>query len=128
MKDWFCYRIVRPFRHVLQKIRYGISYKDCWWLPGWLAKREIKALKMFVNMNRCGIPAWLIDEDERKDTKLGGIHIKDYELIWDAIIWKIIDGLEMILEDGFKIHTKENVEYIRECLELFAESYQSLWD
>lgn len=123
MRHWFKFRIKRPLYHLYQKIRYGVSHRDCWDLYTFFAKKIAPGLQMFVDMNRLGMPAFWDCDGSNHDVLL-----EEYEPVWDAILYKILDGFErMARDDGWEDLAGE-YEYRDECLDLFREFFQALWD
>ena len=103
-------RLMRPVYYVYQRLRYGFSDKDCWNMDMTLAKIITKALRAFEGYPRSGHPVLY------NNVKSG-----NSSLVWEAIIWKMIDGFELLIEDDCS-------EYTDEALELFANFFGALWD
>jgi len=96
----------------------GISEVDLWSVDTFLAKKIAKTIKRFVEMKRHGVPAMLLDDmSDNAD---------DYTEIWDAILWKMIDGFEMIASKDF--YDTPDYDYIDETMELFSSFFMSIWD
>jgi len=122
LKMFWKFKIRRPMQFLCQKLRYGVSYQDCWSLDIYFAKRAVPALKMFINMHRCGMPIiWknrLTDHDAL---------LEEWGPVWEAILWKMLDGFERQVEDECTFELDE-LEYREECMDLFREFYFNLWD
>jgi len=98
----------------------GLADMDMWNVDRYLAKKIAPALRRFAEMERHGVPGSIFDDIEYDDADY-------YEPIWEAILWKMVDGFEkMVLGDG--MHIGWNDDYINEALELFCEFYFNLWD
>ena len=125
MRHWFEFEIKRPLYHLYQKLRYGVSHRDCWSLDTFFARKIAAGLQMFINMNRHGMPAiWDSDESDHD------ILLKEYFPIWEAILYKMLDGFERISVDmeSDPYDGAGEARYRRECLDLFAEFFEGLWD
>jgi len=123
MKHWFKFSVKRPLYHLYQKIRYGVSHKDCWSLDMFLSKKIAAGLQMFIDMNRGGMP--VIWDD---DTTNHSILMKEWRPVWEAMLYKMLDGFERMSNDmGWEDLVREH-EYRSECLDLFAEFFEGLWD
>ena len=103
----------------------GISRSDLWNVDVFLADKIARAVKRFVEMERHGIPVTMLDRadgafivhpDEHDE------YIEFYEPIWEAILWKIVDGMERVVAD------EDYTDYEREAVDLFAEFFFNLWD
>jgi len=114
--------IIRSIKFAYQKLRYGVSYKDCWSLDVYFAKKIVPALRMFAEMNRSGMP--IIWQDNLTDHNA---LMKEYRPVWEAILWKMIDGFEREIIDNCS-YDREEVKYRDECLDLFGEFFFNLWD
>ncbi len=97
----------------------GISKSDLWNVDVFLASKIARAVKRFAETERLGIPSVILDDPEHDDVDF-------YWPIWDAILWKIVDGFERIGTDAY-YDDWDNV-YEQEAVDLFAEFYFSLWD
>lgn len=115
------YQVRRRFRWIYQKIRYGWSGLDCWSLDVAMAKRIALALRVFISETRMGYPILLWT-----DKKNGDFDQTENELVWEAILWRMVDGFERIASDKF--FGFDETEYDEATLELFANFYFSLWD
>ena len=100
----------------------GLANMDMWNVDLYLATKIAPVLRRFIKMERTpGIPSLLIDEDYTEEDD--GLYV----CLWEAILWKMLDGFERIISgDGLYIGRQE--DYIEEALELFCEFYFCLWD
>ena len=88
-----------------------------------LSRKIATGLWIFIEMNRHGMPAFWDSDESNHDVLL-----KEYEPVWEAILYKTMDGFErMARDDGWEDLAGE-YEYRDECLDLFREFFQSLWD
>ena len=101
----------------------GLADMDVWNVEHHLATKIVPVLRRFVEMERTpGAPICLVDDND-----LANDNIDWYANIWEAILWKMVDGFEkMVLGEG--MHIGWNDDYINEALELFCEFYFNLWD
>lgn len=138
--DW--YKQSRRFiKHKWQRMRRGYSYRDLWSLHGYLAETILESLKDYRAMNR-GTP--LTDQENPFEA-------------WDKILDKMIiafmyaddiskDRLQFVdpedvTDERYKeryqdlveiygkknVMTREEVEYMREGMELFVRYFFALW-
>jgi len=117
------YPIKRFFKYLYQKIRYGICDKDVWNVDIYFAEQMVKALKAFERMKRHGYPIWSIDFCDC-DVLDDDNHSECY-YFWEAIIWRLINGFEKIVN---QFESDDDFEYDEHTMELFFEVYHSLWD
>lgn len=117
-------RLRRPILFLYQKLRYGVTYEDCWSLDIYFAKRAVVALKMFIAINRGGMP--VIWKEQNNSTDHNAL-MEEYGPVWEAILWKMLDGFERQVEDECTFE-KEEIKYRDECMDLFREYYFNLWD
>jgi len=101
----------------------GLADKDMWNVDCYLAKQIAPVLRRFAEMWRTpGAPVNLVDDED-----LINGDVDWYANIWEAIIWKMVDGFERItLGNGIFVGRQE--DYINEAVELFCEFYFNLWD
>jgi len=99
----------------------GVSKPDLWSLDMFLAPKIAKSLRRFAEMKRHGVPISVHDMVDKKDQE------DDIDfIIWNAILWKIVDGFERMSDDEYCCRT--DLEYEQECLDLFADFFFNLWD
>lgn len=90
-----------------------------------LSKKIAAGLQMFIDMNRAGMPVIWDDTESNHD-----ILLEEYSPVWEAILYKILDGFERMSSD-MESDPYDGVgeeKYRRECLDLFAEFFGGLWD
>jgi len=93
---------------------HGISSVDLWNVDVFLAGKIARIIKRFVEMERHCVPISILEHPQDD--------ADDYMEIWDAILWKIVDGFERIARD------EDYSEYDQEAVDLFAKYYFGLWD
>jgi hypothetical protein len=105
-------------RDILERGKYGYSHRDCWNLDEYLTQIMISSLRYFRNL-RSGIPSSLYipcgtEEGERE---------------WDAILDKIISGLQDGLDASNDCANSEDVRYRnhKEALKLLTKYWWDLW-
>lgn len=98
----------------------GISKPDLWNVDSFLAPKIAKVVKRFAEMDKIGIPCGLVEEYEEGD------YVLEIEPIWNAILWKMVDGFERMSDDEYCC--RADLKYEQECLDLFAEFFINLWD
>jgi len=101
----------------------GLADMDMWNVDRYLATKIAPALRRFAEMERTpGAPICLVDDND-----LANDNIDWYVPIWEAILWKMVDGFERIVS-GEDMHIGWRDDYINETVELFCEFYFNLWD
>ena len=90
------------------QVRHGFDYADTWSLDYSLSKWILPRLKHLKAVH-VGYPGALTPEE------------------WDAILGKMVDAFEVIVEDDY-LGDKEKQKTIDEGLDLFREYFQHLWD
>ena len=98
----------------------GLADMDMWNVDRYLATKIAPALRRFVEMERHGVPVLVMDDPGDED-------VDWYIPIWEAILWKMVDGFERIVS-GEDMHIGWRDDYINETVELFCEFYFNLWD
>jgi len=97
----------------------GLADMDMWNVDHYLATKIAPALRRFVEVERHGVPTSVLDEPKHDD-------VDWYVPIWEAILWKMVDGFERMIKcDCFQLDMDS---YEEEALELFCEFYFNLWD
>jgi len=103
----------------------GISKPDLWNVDMFLAPKIAKTIKRFIEMDRHGVPLNVMDDIDLHQQDMPGPE-KSYEEIWDAILWKMVDGFERLGDD--KIFVQSGLTYEQEAIDLFAEFFMNFWD
>ena len=124
----------KEVKYLVQRLLYGFSEKDTWSLDMPMAKMIVKALKAFDRWGfkeKYGYPVWLYTQ---MPESLNIMHLPDdkiseedeiHQLVWFAIIHRLIDGFERIATGNFSCAGYEPYEV--DTLALFEQVYPSLW-
>jgi len=116
------WRIRLAFQTFFGRLFHGcISKPDLWSVDMFLATKIAKVIRRFAEMKRRGVPISVNDMVTREESALN-IDM----LIWDAIIWKMVDGFERMSDDEYCCRV--DLTYEQEALDLFAEFFFNLWD
>jgi hypothetical protein len=109
----FVLNIPYRVRSIVFRLRHGFSIEDVWNLDDATA-RFLSARLLYLAENTSGYPSEFDGEDGDE--------------VWIAILFKMADGFERMTAPNWDSFVQEEMDYAKECLDLFREYFFNLWD